>query len=123
MNHFVDDQHAYLSGLLLGHLFKMGVEADASTDEHENYCPDINILIPDLEQVVTVRVMTQNTVVGVLAEPKPAFTEWENVAAPEDDDSGADFTLRLKALPGTDAEEAYYALERDMSERYGLREV
>lgn len=60
---------------------------------------------------------------GVLAEPKPAFTEWENVAAPEDDDSGADFTLRLKALPGTDAEEAYYALERDMSERYGLREV
>lgn len=123
MSYFVDDQHAWLSGLLLGYLLKMGVEADPSTDEHENYCPDINILIPDLEQVVTVRVMTQNTVVGVLAEPKPAFTEWENVAAPEDDDSGADFTLRLKALPGTDAEEAYYALERDMSERYGLREV
>ncbi len=120
MNHFVDDQHAYLSGLLLGHLFKMGVEVDASTDEHENYCPDINILIPDLEQVVTVRVMTENTVVGVLLpEPGPVLREEADFGPP----AAADFSLSFKALPGTDAEEAYHALARDLHERYGLEEV
>jgi len=110
MQHFADEKHAWVSGLVVGHLIKNGLEISVHTDDEGNWTPTFDVLIPDLEEFVTLRVCnpdTEEAALAVLPEP----TEQ------------ADFTLSFRALPGQDAEEAYHALSRDLGETYGLEEI